>query len=336
MPQGYGANLAAMTDIHQLKIPIPNNPLEYNNAYLVKTGEGSLLIDTGWNSDEAFAALRSQVENAGVPLSDLKVIAITHAHPDHYGLVGRLKQGSQAEVLMHRLEGDFLASLDGGRERGLQEMERWLAMNGAPDDLSRNLERMTQASRSLFPPVPKNLRLLQGGEHLPLGDYNFEVIWTPGHAPGHICLYEPGRRIFFSGDHVLPDISPNVSMNDPNGPNPLVGYLASLKRVISLSVDIVYPGHGEPFAGLAQRAQELLDHHQDRQKAILATFNGKPQTAYQIAALIPWSVAPRWEDIPRFHRRMAVTETISHLELLAAAGVLTRSLAGGFYFYSQA
>jgi len=325
-----------MADIHQLKIPIPDNPLEYNNAYLVKTGAGSLLIDTGWNSDEAFSALHSQVERAGVSLGDIQTIVITHAHPDHSGLVGRLEQPTQAEVVMHQAEADFLASLGGGFESGMREKERWLLMNGAPDDLRQNLERITLASRALFPPLPKKLRLLRGGERLTLGDCDFEVIWTPGHAPGHICLYEPARRIFFSGDHVLLDISPNVSMNDPNGSNPLADYLASLNKIISLPVDIVYPGHGEPFACLARRAQELLDHHEARQNAILATFNGKPQTAYQVATLIPWSVAPRWEDIPRFHRRMAVTETIAHLELLAANDVLTRSLTGGLYYYSQA
>src|SRR5690242_11596456 len=96
--------MEVLPGVHRLKVPIPGNPLGYINTYLIRSDEGSLLIDTGWNTDEAFAALAIQFAEAGVSFADLRYIIITHVHPDHYGLVGRLTQHTNAELVLHERE----------------------------------------------------------------------------------------------------------------------------------------------------------------------------------------------------------------------------------------
>ena len=99
-----------VSGIYQLKIPIPNNPLEYTNIYLLKGDDGHLLIDTGWNDEAAFQSLSNQLDEIGVDFKKISQIIGTHAHFDHYGLVGKLKELSQAKIALHRLDKDLLGS----------------------------------------------------------------------------------------------------------------------------------------------------------------------------------------------------------------------------------
>jgi glyoxylase-like metal-dependent hydrolase (beta-lactamase superfamily II) len=149
------------------------------------------------------------------------------------------------------------------------------------------------------------------------------VIRTPGHSPGHICLYEPRKRLLFSGDHVLYDVTPHVGFHPQSGDNPLGDYISSLKRVQNLNVSFVLPGHGPIFNSLKLRVAEILYHHEQRMRNIMRALKDGLKTAYQIAEEIPWmtdqgSVAFR--DLTSWDRRLAVMETMAHLKLLVAEG----------------
>src|ERR1035437_1698198 len=119
--------------IHLLKVPIPGNSLGFINAYLVKSGNESMLIDTGWNMDESFNSLTSQLNETGTSYESLKYIAITHTHPDHYGLVGRLEKLTKAELVIHELERSLLKPRYTHYEHVLDDMQQWLEINGVPD-----------------------------------------------------------------------------------------------------------------------------------------------------------------------------------------------------------
>ena len=326
--------MEVLPDVHQLKVPIPDNPLGYINSYLIKTEEGCLLIDTGWNTDEAFDSLASQLQQAGVTWSDLRYIAITHAHPDHYGLVGRLVKYTRAQLVIHEIEQSFLRSRYLENEILLEEMDLWLRINGVPEDSRPALQKASMEVLGLVVVAMPDIAV-RGGESLKLGDLDFKILWTPGHSAGHICLYEMTHRFFFSGDHVLPDITPNVSMHAQSIGNPLADYLSSLRQVAKLPVDIALPAHGEVFYNFRQRVKEIEEHHKDRKQVIIHAFENAGKTAYQIAATIPWSTGGKpWTELPPIIRRMAVTETLAHLELLFAEGVLTKELAEGIVLYT--
>ncbi len=322
--------------IHHLKVPIPDNPLGHLNAYLVKTTEGCLLIDTGWNVDSAWEELVKQLGEAGVSFSDLRYVVITHAHPDHYGLVNRLQYHTDAPLVIHNGEMASVRARSENLAGVLEAMGGWLRLNGVPDEVRAERQRAQQALRAMVLTAMPAL-IVSGGEHLKLGEWDLEIVWTPGHAPGHICLYEASRRILFAGDHVLPIITPNVSLHSPAAGNPLHSYLESLQRVEGLEVDMVLPGHGEVFTGLRQRAIEIRLHHDARAQATLRAMGESAKTAWEIAPGIPWMEDERgWYKLSAVHKCMAVTETLSHLELLRSEGVVTRSQTDGLVSYAVA
>jgi glyoxylase-like metal-dependent hydrolase (beta-lactamase superfamily II) len=320
--------------IHRCKVPIPNNPLGYINTYLIQTAEGCLLVDTGWNTQEAFDALQGQLAEAGVGWGDLRYIVITHAHPDHYGLVGRLVEHTSARLVIHEIEQGFLATRYVEWAELLKEMEHWLRINGAPVGPGAEMSRSSMEILGLVSVAMPDM-LVTGGEHLRLGGLDLEILWTPGHSAGHICLYERERRLLFSGDHVLPKTTPNVSMHVQSMGNPLADYLSSLHQIATLPVDCVLPSHGDPFTDLRGRVTEIEAHHERRKGEILDALRQGPRTAYQVASVVPWSTGGvPWERLAPFVRRMAVTETIAHLELFFAQGSLAKKIEGGVVNYA--
>jgi len=165
-------------------------------------------------------------------------------------------------------------------------------------------------------PPHEAFTLVADGQYIELAGERYRVIWTPGHSDGHICLFRGRDGVFLAADHVLPRITPNVGLYSPyDRQNPLGDYLDSLKKVSTLPASIVLPGHGEPFIGLATRVREIIEHHEEREMQILALLEGQPQHAYQVAQRL---FGPRMKSNEA--RRMAVAETLSHLEYMRLAG----------------
>jgi glyoxylase-like metal-dependent hydrolase (beta-lactamase superfamily II) len=171
--------------------------------------------------------------------------------------------------------------------------------------------------RSLINVPPQEaITRVEDGEAITLAGEQYRVIWTPGHSDGHICLFRERDGVFIAADHVLPRITPNIGLySEKDRRNPLGDYLASLKKVERLPASIVLPGHGEPFSDLAGRVREILAHHEEREAQILALLDPRPQHAYGIAEQL---FGHRWENSEA--RRMAVAETLSHLEYMRYTG----------------
>jgi len=317
-----------------LKIPIPDVELGQLNAYLIKAGQESLLIDTGWNLEESYQALCQQLIQAAAPLSNLKYLVITHTHPDHFGLVHRIAGETNAELILHKLELDFINANSNHQGSRFEILNGWMAANGLPEDERLALQRFPLADMGLQT-VKMRQRIIEGGEHLTIGDFDLELIWTPGHTPGHICIYEKNQGLLFSGDHVLEEITPNISVNPFSPRKPLVDYINSLKCVENLPVQLVLPSHGVPFKDLHKRVHELENHHKERLATILQAIEIEPKTPYQIAQRIPWSKpGTHWEDLAPFHKYLAVMETLAHLQLLEDEGSITRGGDNGLVQFS--
>jgi glyoxylase-like metal-dependent hydrolase (beta-lactamase superfamily II) len=321
--------------VWRLPLPLRDSPLGHVNTYLVRADDGYLLVDCGWDTADTLQALEAHLRALDIQIGDIRHLVVTHIHPDHYGLAGRLRELSKADLSFHRLERLYVESRYGDADDLLEEMHEWLRVNGTPaselDKLNFGSMGMLERVSIAFPD-----RSFDGGEEITCGRFAFRVLWTPGHSTGHICLYDAGHKILLSGDHVLPHITPSVGLHVRAASNPLADYLDSLKLIGKLQAELVMPGHGEPFQGLPERTQALLAHHQKRLDEIVELLRAEPGralTGYEIAARMSWGRRRTWDDLEGFQRRLAVTEALAHIELLHARGLVEKTYAEGEISY---
>jgi glyoxylase-like metal-dependent hydrolase (beta-lactamase superfamily II) len=324
--------------IYLLRLPMPvteySLSLVYVNAYLVREKKGFTLVDSGWNTADDFDALQKQMAEIGSSAEEIQRIIITHVHPDHYGLAGRLKEISGAPLAIHKLEKDVIQTRYIDMDILLEQTDYWLKINGVPASELNQIKKSTLQLREFVAPVAPDITF-NGGETLSTDFANFKILWTPGHSSGHICLYETRQKVLFAGDHVLTTITPNVGSHPQSIDNPLGRYLDSLAELGRMEIKLVLPGHEDPFTDLAPRIQSLTRHHQERLAQIIGIIGDKTKTAYEIAVQTPWGSNFRWTDMPFPHRRLAISETLSHLELLMAQGKAIQSTQNKVIYYRQ-
>lgn len=321
--------------IHQIKIPLPVGALDHVNVYLIEGKKGNLMIDTGWNTPEAFSTLKEELRNSGFDFKDISQIIVTHLHPDHYGLAGKIRELSGAKVALSGIEAGMLDLRYVNLDVLLKKVLHLLRSNGVPQsELSQLSEASLPVRQFVIPALPEIK--LKAGEKISIEPFEFKVLLTPGHSPGHVCLYEPKRKFLFSGDHVLPEITPHIGLHPQSGKNPLGDFLNSLKGLMELEVNFVFPGHGPAFSGLGQRIEELLYHHERRKSAVVEVTQDEMKTAYQIATEIPWmpdAEAISFQDLAAWDRRLAVMETLAHLQLLVSEGKVGEVVKDDTKFY---
>ena len=302
-----------------IPVPIPNNPLHYVLVYAFDTDRGPYLVDAGWNTDESYAALTGGLERMGTSVSNVQGVLVTHIHPDHFGLAGRIRDDSGAWVGMHPAD---IALFEGRYvETGplLEAVDATLRMAGAPAEEVVALQRASMPILPLVVPTVPDV-VMEDGFRPEIPGWNLEAVWTPGHTPGHLCFVERDQRILLSGDHVLPRITPNVSLLDEEGIDPLGDFLRSLTKVGAEDVDEVLPAHEHRFVGLRDRVDGLIAHHEDRFVQIEQIIRDGGDTGWDVASQMHWSRP--WERISGFMRRMALFEALAHLRALEERGRL--------------
>ena len=302
-----------------IPVPIPNNPLRYVLVYALESEGGAYLIDAGWNTDESYAALVAGLERMGTSVGDVKGVLVTHIHPDHFGLAGRIREESGAWVGMHPAD---IELIDGRYVQPgplLEAVGDTLRIAGAPAD---EMEALQQASMAILPLVATTQPdvVMEDGFRPDIPGWDLRAVWTPGHTPGHLCFFDERSRLFFSGDHVLPRITPNVSLLDEDGVDPLGDFLRSLAKLVDYNPDEVLPAHEHRFVGLTERVAELAEHHEERFDHIEQIITAGASTAWEIASRMHWSRP--WERITGFMRRMALFEALAHLRALEVRGRL--------------
>lgn len=294
--------------------------LRHVNVYVLRDGDGYTLIDTGLRTAESRAAFEASLQAARIGLKQIRRILITHIHPDHFGLAGELRERTGARLVIHRLEVALMEPRYARAEDLVQEVGRWLDVNGVPAEACEFLQTASMAAREFVSVVSPDV-LLEGAERLPVDGEDLVAVWTPGHSPGHCVFYWPARKLLFSGDHLLLKISPNIGLHPQSSADPLDDYLASLRRVEALAIDEVLPAHGPSFGEPRGRVAQIVQHHQERLATVLRLATA-PQTGWELAAGLFPGIAER----NVFHQRLALQETLAHCQSLGQAGRLAKRI----------
>lgn len=307
-----------VSGIYRIEVPLPNNPLKYINAYLVKTAERCLLVDTALDRPECLEALRNGLSELRVNMNTTDLF-ITHMHADHSGLVGVLKT----------VNSRAFASEQDGYTINHFGREHWDRLAACAKHHGFDID-LLEAAITRHPgyrggnKVMIDFTIVHDGDVLDYGDFRFTCVHVPGHTAGHMCLYEADRRILFAGDNILNDITPNITAWRDHE-NPLADYHASLSKLEQLKIDLVLPAHRTQIVDWRARVAELRSHHEQRLTEVEAILHQGEFTAYQVAARMTWDIrCDSFDEFPVAQKWFATGEAIAHIRYLEAAGRVCR------------
>ncbi|MPM18004.1 Hydroxyacylglutathione hydrolase [bioreactor metagenome] len=318
-----------LPNLFRIRVPLIGNPLRELNSYLIRGDGRNLLIDTGFRQDPCRQALLAGLKDLGVRREDTDIL-LTHLHSDHSGL-GPEFVGEGREIYIGERDLPWMCS--DTRNELWKHSDIAYRLAGFPVTILFEADRSNPA-RSMAPaPDFTRYHPIKNGEVLQVGGYRLKAVLTPGHTPGHLCFWLEEQGVMFTGDHVLFDITPNITawMGVPDS---LGDYLASLRAISRFDVKLTLPAHRES-GELKPRIESLLRHHEIRLNEALSVVKNNPGfTAVEIGGKMTWKIhADSWETFPLTQKWFAVGECMSHLDHLIALGKVRREVSGEVYRY---
>jgi glyoxylase-like metal-dependent hydrolase (beta-lactamase superfamily II) len=306
--------------VFELGLPIPFEEGRVN-VFLLPEGAAVDMIDCGMSSEESLELVRQAVREVGGAGARLRRLVVTHIHPDHYGAAGALVGGG-ADLYLHRLEVPMVHPRYLELEQLVIEVGLYLEVNGVPEAEAEEMRNASRVLRDFVNPAAPAVQL-DGAETIELGRRRLRVEWTPGHSPGHVCLFDPDASLLFSGDDLLPDTSPNIGLHPQSTPNPLDDYLAGLQRLARLGPALVLPAHGRPFTDAAAVVHAMTAHHQRRKAQVVEILGERELSGWEVALEL-WGERRHPHD-----KRLALQEALAHLQSLAVEGSVEKLAGSG-------
>ncbi|MFX1500716.1 MAG: MBL fold metallo-hydrolase [Promethearchaeota archaeon] len=333
--------LKEIDGIYQIKISVPF-PVKYVCLYLFELNGKKILIDSGPNMGNWKKQLFLALEELNNPVQDIDYCIITHLHTDHIGLIRVLKQmNPNLKILMHNITHELLKwetsenNLKTIEEKAREEANQMIRYGMSKENGDGVIGFITYWPRFLEYQKPDII--------VHDGDVVFdrlEIIWTPGHSFGHICIYDKQRKILFSGDHILSRITPHIGnfvvpdyladqYKDYDFSNILKYYLESLDKIDNLNPKIIFPAHQDIIYNPHDRILQIKNHHKKRLEEISNVIKDNPLTAYKISQI------HFGEDLDEMNSYMALSEVLGHLFYLQAQKkVKIIEKNGKFLYYS--
>ena len=297
-------------------LPFPS-ALSYSYSYCLRYSGGVVVVDLGWDTAEGWRTFQLGLNRAGVTLDEVIGVVITHTHPDHYGFATAIKQYTPAWIATHGAERPLIAATAAERAARVDEMAEWLQRCGAPDSEMAELVHEDAELQAAMPYVQPDFDLIDG-DPVPGTGGSLVPVHTPGHTPGHLCFHDRERNLLFTGDHLLPRVTPNVPKRPRSTVDPLADFLASLDRLARFEQPLVLPGHEWAFDRLAGRTAAVRSHHDRRLDEIEAAVTQGARTVWDVARSVGWS--RQFDTLDPRGRRQALGETYSHLYRLSRSG----------------
>ena len=306
--------------IWRLRLPLPWPGVPHCNAYAMAAGDGVVLFDCGLHEPGSLEQLERAMVQVGLAFADVRLLVCTHAHSDHYGQAASIVDASGCELWMHPADAHMRASIEDPEARLARRFEV-ARQSGVPLEPLRAwsasaLERGSGIARLVEPD-----RELVEGVVVDTDLGSWTVLETPGHAPSHVCLHQPERRLLVSGDHLLGRVS--LYFDFGWTPDPVGEFLASLNRVEQLDARLCLAGHGRTFTDVrahidANRA--LVAERLERVRAAVAEHG--PITAYDVVPLLHGA------ELTQLTAGWWLPEALCYLRHLAVTGVVASSEEG--------
>ncbi len=311
--------------VFRVKIPLPDSPLKYLNSYIIPGQERNLVVDTGLNRPECLQAMKEALEELDIDPGRSDFF-ITHLHADHFALTTQVA-ASGSRIFFNRPEAEIIRTWDGWKA-----IVAYARLNGFPPQELESALHNHPGYKFGSEKIPE-LTLIEDGDTLAVGDFNFRCLATPGHSRGHTCLWEAEQRILLAGDHILDVITPNIQCWWEND-DPLQNYLHSLEKVYALEVALVLPGHRRIIQDCRRRIDQLKEHHDERLQEIVGLLSAGSQTAFQIASQMTWDLdCDSWEEFPVAQKWFATGEAVAHLRFLEGKAAVARDTVGEVLSY---
>lgn len=308
-----------LKDIYRIKIPLPKSPLRYTNDYVIKGGNRDILIDTAFRMPECREALYAGLRELNVRPERTDLL-MTHCHGDHSGLSPELGERG-ARLSLPREELNWMSGENRLWSVKLDGVK--LVRAGFDSELVEKCIVVPWSRGAMAEGGFAGCAPIDDGDEFQCGDYTLRAVRTPGHSPAHMCFYIPDSRAMFTGDTVLFDITPNITLwnfvEDSLG-----DYIKSLDMLNGMDVERALPGHRES-GDMHRRIKELQEHHQRRLSECFDIVCRYPNmTAYDVAGRMHWQIrCAGWEDFPQNQKWFAVGEAHAHLRHLAELGEIT-------------
>jgi len=316
-----GRGERVLPGLWRLRLPLPWPGVPHCNAWAIASGSGIVLVDTGMHEPGSLAQLERAMDQVNLRLEHVRLVVCTHAHSDHWGQAAPITDRAGCELWMHADE----TRTSAGSQDPDAALARRLEVGRQSGVPQQALDEYAQLARALPSGVARAMapdRLLVTGDTLETDLGTWTVYETPGHAPSHICLFEPERRILISGDHVLGRIS--LYYDYGYTPDPVGEFLSSLDRADALDARLALSGHGKPFVDVHGHIEGNRRLVADRLDAAMRALARGPQTAAQIAPAVH-------DDEPLSIRNAQwfLSETLCYLRHLEQAGRVHAEPDGG-------
>jgi glyoxylase-like metal-dependent hydrolase (beta-lactamase superfamily II) len=321
-----GRGERVLPGLWRLRLPLPWPGVPHCNSWAMAAGSGVVLVDTGMHQPDSLAQLERALDQVNLRLEQVRLVASTHAHSDHWGQAAPICERAGCEFWMHPNHEHATRSLedpDAARARRIEVGRQ----SGVPEKtLARYLARLKEMPSGIAAMIEPDRPLLSGAQiETDLGTWT--VYETPGHAPSHVCMFEPQRRILISGDHVLGRIS--LYYDYGWTPDPVGEFMRSLDVVDALDPRLCLSGHGKPFVDVHGHVEGNRKLVRERLDAVSTALEGSPRTAIQVAPALAGDGLSEWGA------QRVLAETLCYLRHLEVAGSAARQTDGGVELWTR-